>query len=179
MDVIDEINEVRTNPKAYAEKIEKLKGCFKGKVLRLPGSKVGIMTTEGAKAYEECVTYLQNADPVEKLESSRGLNNIAKEFLSRVQQIDPEKIGDIDMDEIIEKNGSFVGNFSRAIDFGGVDAQSAIANLLVCDGDSSRGQRESLFNNNIHFIGAASGKHKTYGTCTVIVSATKFTDKMD
>ena len=36
--LVKEINELRTNPKEYAKKLEKYAGYFKGKALHIPGS---------------------------------------------------------------------------------------------------------------------------------------------
>ena len=53
------------------------------------------------------------------------------------------------MEDIINKYVSFSGQFSRAMNFGGETAGMAIINLVVSDGDPSRGQRESLLSNEI------------------------------
>ena len=44
LEVIEYFNMARTNPKKFAEIIKEIKTYFKGKILRLPGSSVGIMT---------------------------------------------------------------------------------------------------------------------------------------
>ena len=98
-------------------------------------------------------------------------------LIDKIQKTDPNEIGNIDMEELIEEQGNFIGSFTRAIDFGGSTPSLAIINLLVSDGDSSRGQRESMFNPDVNLIGTATGKHKTYGNCTIILTCTKFNNK--
>ena len=179
-DVIAEINELRTNPSGYAQKIRKYAGYFdsaSGKILRVPGSNVGIKTNEGKEAYEEAATFLSSASPVEAFEPADGLTAIAQDFLDQVVKMDPSKVGEINMDDIIAKHGEFTGNFSRAMEFGANTSEQVVINLVVSDGDKTRGQRDSLLNGNLKRIGVATGKHDTYRTCTVIVSCTKFTDK--
>ena len=83
------------------------------------------------------------------------------------------------MEEIIEKYGTFCGNFSRAIDFGGETPEQVLTNLIVSDGDPSRGQRESLLSTDLKSVGVANGKHDIYRHCTVIVSCTKFENTKD
>ena len=177
--LVNEINMLRTNPKRYANKVAKYCDYFKGKVLKLPGSNAGIKTEEGADAYKEAADFLSQQSRIEPFEPSKGLCKIAEEFLNEVQKCDPEDLGNIDMEEIIAKHGSFSGNFSRAMDFGGETPEQVLTNLIVSDGDPSRGQRESLLSTDIKKVGVANGKHNTYRHCTVIVSCTKFDNTID
>ena len=78
------------------------------------------------------------------------------------------------MNEIIEKYGSFSGNFNRSMEFGGENAEQVIMNLIVNDGDKSRSQRDSLLDGNLKVVGLASGKYKYFGNCSMIVSSTTF-----
>ena len=64
--LVNKINEFRTNPRGYAKKINEYVSCFKGKTLRLPGSNAGIRTEEGAAAYIEAVDFLSKQDGVEQ-----------------------------------------------------------------------------------------------------------------
>jgi hypothetical protein len=178
-DLVNEINEFRTNPREYAKKINKYVSYFKGKILKIPGSNAGIRTEEGAAAYTEAVDFLSKQEGVEPLEPSKGLGRIADDFLKEVQKVDPSELGDIDIDEIIERYGAFSGNLSRAMDFGGETPELVLINLVVSDGDPSRGQRESLLSTDLKKVGVATGKHDSYRYCTVIVSCTKFTNKVD
>ena len=178
-DLVNEINEFRTNPKEYAKKINKYVSYCKGKILKIPGSNAGIRTEEGAAAYTEAVDFLSKQEGVDPLEPSKGLGRIADDFLKEVQKVDPSELGDIDIDEIIERYGAFSGNLSRAMDFGGETPELVLINLVVSDGDPSRGQRESLLSTDLKKVGVATGKHDSYRYCTVIVSCTKFTNKVD
>ena len=178
-DLVNEINSLRTNPKRYSNKLREYTKYFKGKVLRLPGSNAGIKTEEGADAYTEAADFLVEQSRIEPFVASKGLCKIAEEFLKEVQKCDPSELGNIDMEEIIEKYGTFCGNFSRAIDFGGETPEQVLTNLIVSDGDPSRGQRESLLSTDLKSVGVANGKHDIYRHCTVIVSCTKFENTKD
>ena len=178
-DLVNEINSLRTNPKRYSNKLREYTKYFKGKVLRLPGSNAGIKTEEGADAYTEAADFLVEQSRIEPFIASKGLCKIAEVFLKEVQKCDPSELGNIDMEEIIEKYGTFCGNFSRAIDFGGETPEQVLTNLIVSDGDPSRGQRESLLSTDLKSVGVANGKHSIYRHCTVIVSCTKFENTVD
>ena len=178
-ELVREINSLRTNPKKYARTVAKYVNYFKGKILRLPGSNAGIKTEEGPDAYREAADFLSKQPRIEALEPSKGLCRIAEDFISAVQQSDPNDLGSIDMEEIINKYGSFGGSFSRAMDFGGETPEQALVNLIVSDGDTSRGQRESLLSTEIKRIGVANGDHETYRHCTAIVTCTEFENAVD
>ncbi len=178
-ELLGEINSLRTNPKKYARTISKYIGYFKGKLLCLPGSNAGIQTEEGADAYREAVDFLSKHSRIEALKPSKGLCRIAEDFISEVQKPESNDLENIDMEEIINKYGSFSGSFSRAMDFGGETPEQAVINLIVSDGDKSRGQRESLLSTEIKRVGVANGEHDTYRHCTAIVTCTEFENTID
>ena len=59
-ELLNEINHVRLNPKSYAKKLRMCAQSFDGDVLRLPELKNGLITNEGAIAYEEAAAYVEN-----------------------------------------------------------------------------------------------------------------------
>ena len=178
-ELLAEINSLRTNPRKYARTISKYINYFKDKLLCLPGSNAGIQTEEGPEAYQEAVDFLSKQSRIEALKPSKGLCRIAQDFISAVQKPDSNDLENIDMEEIINKYGSFSGSFSRAMDFGGETPEQAVINLIVSDGDKSRGQRESLLSTEIKKIGVANGEHDTYRHCTAIVTCTEFENTID
>ena len=177
--LVNKINEFRTNPKGYAKKINEYVSCFKGKTLKLPGTNIGIKTQEGAAAYIEAVEFLSKQDGVEPFEPSLGLARISADFIAEAQEKDLDELGNIDLSEIIAKYGAFDGDLNRAIEFGGEDPESVLINLIVCDGDPSRGNRESLLSTSLKKIGVANAKHPTYRNFTIIITCTKFINTYD
>ena len=178
-DLITEINLLRTNPKKYAKTLSKYINYFKGKLLCLPDSNAGIQTEEGAEAFKEAVDFLNKQEKIPSLKPSKGLCRIAEDFISIYQKSDTGEVGNKDMEEMINKYGSFSGSFSRAMDFGGETPEMAIINLVVSDGDPSRSQRESLLSNEINKIGVANGKHPTYRHCSAIITCSEFENTYD
>ena len=177
--LVNKINEFRSNPQGYAKKINEYVSYFKGKVLRIPGSNSGIRTEEGAAAYIEAVEFLANQEGIFPLEPSKGLGRICLDFMKEAQTADPEEIGNINLEEIIKRYGHFKQNLNRAMDFGGEDPEQVLINLIVCDGDPNRGNRESLLSKDLHKIGVANAKHHTYRYCTLIISCTDFVNTYD
>ena len=176
-DLIAEINELRKDPKGYADKIAKNKEYFKGNIFRHPNSKAGIKTEEGPAAYDEAIDFLKNkAVAVEALTPSKGLNKIALDFLTEFQK-DADK--EVEIDPIISKHGNFVGSFRRLIQFGSDSAEQVIINLVVSDGDKTRGHRDALLQEDLKRVGVAHGKHDVYRHCSVIVACTKFDNTID
>ena len=178
-DLIMEINLLRTNPKKYAKTISKYMNYFKGYLLCLPDTNAGIQTEEGVEAFKEAVDFLNKQENLEPLKPSKGLCRIAEEFIAIYQKPDSGELANKDMEDIINKYGSFSGSFSRAMDFGGETAEMAIINLVVSDGDPSRGQRESLLSNEIKKVGVANGEHEVYRHCSAIITSTEFDNTFD
>ena len=178
-DLIMEINLLRTNPKKYAKTISKYMNYFKGNLLCLPDTNAGIQTEEGVEAFKEAVDLLNKQENLEPLKPSKGLCRIAEEFIAIYQKPDSGELANKDMEDIINKYGSFSGSFSRAMDFGGETAEMAIINLVVSDGDPSRGQRESLLSNEIKKVGVANGEHEVYRHCSAIITSTEFDNTFD
>ena len=178
--LIEEINNVRKDPAKFAEKLLGCKQYFTGNVLRLPGLQP-VETQEGFGAFEEAAKFLKEKKPIPELAPSKGLGKIAADFSTEISHTDPENIGNIDLNSIIKKYGSYSGNFTSAIDFGSSTPETVVMNLFVSDGDETRGNREFLIDEKLLKIGISSGKHDTYGYLTIIVSCEQFenTDKTD
>ena len=166
-DIVSELNNLRTNPQSYIDPIREYKNYFhNNNILKLPGAKIGIQTSEGASAYEEAAIYLKTQKSIPELKCIKGLCKVAEQFLNEIQKSSMEKI--------IKSIGTFSGSFSRAIDFGGTTPALVVSNLLVSDGDETRGQRNNIFNEDLKYVGVAHGEHKSFELCTVIVTCTKF-----
>ena len=178
-DLLMEINLLRTNPKKYAKTISKYMNYFKGNLLCLPDTNAGIQTEEGVEAFKEAVDFLNKQEKLEPLKPSKGLCRIAEEFIAIYQKPDTGELANKDMEDIINKYGSFSGSFSRAMDFGGETAEMAIINLVVSDGDQTRGQRESLLSTEIKKVGVANGEHEVYRHCSAIITSTEFDNTFD
>ena len=178
-DLVREVNELRSNPKGYAEKIVKNKQFFKDgtNIWKHPDAKAGIKTEEGPSAYDEAIKFLKtHAVAVDKLTPSKGLNKVASDFLYEFQK-DPN--ANVEIESIVDKHGNFSGNFRRLVQFGSHTPELVVVNLVVCDGDKSRGHRDALLSSDLKRVGVAHGEHDTYRQCSVIVACTKFDNTID
>ena len=178
-DVVKEINDLRRSPSSYAEKLVKNKQYFKPgeNVWKHPDSEAGIKTEEGPAAYDEAILFLRTkAEPQETLKPSKGLNKVASDFLAEFQK---DVNAQVEIEPVVQKYGEFTGNFRRLAQFGSATAEQVVINLVVCDGDKTRGHREALLFPTLKRVGVAYGNHDTYKRCTVIVACTTFENKVD
>ena len=177
--LVNEINSLRRNPPAYGDKLLSFKSCFKGLVVKFPGQKVGMQTNEGFAAFEESAKYLKTMSPICDMVASKGLTNIAKEYLAKMSECSPDDVGNIEIDSIIKKYGSFTGTFNNAMDFGSDTPELVVVNLIVSDGDPQRSNRDLLLNPELKRIGIASGTHNEYGNLTILLACTTFKNIID
>ena len=178
-ELLHEVNSVRTNPNGYTDKIVKFKEYFEGKVLKIPGEKVGIMTKEGPAAFDQAIDFLKTMQSYEPFIPSKGLFNASKEYLENIQKVGYDQLDKIDINEIINKHGKYNSQLTNSMDFGSSTPEQIVINLLVCDGDSGRENREFFFNPILKKIGFASGKIDVYKHGTMIFAADDFTNKDD
>lgn len=173
--LIDEINEVRQNPKLYAKKVRSYIPYFKGKVLKIPET-TPIMTSEGSKAFEEAARYLEKFNGyLPSLHYHSGLTHAAKDALHEVQKLDDiDELSNVNIDDYISKYGQVIGHFAQSVDFGSSYAELVVINLLVDDGDLNRGNRENILDAKFKLIGVSTGKHQVYHECTIIMYARHF-----
>ena len=173
-EIFKELNELRRDPKGYSNKVAKYKDYFEDDILRIPGVLHGIRTEEGPAPYAEAAEFLKKASPVGELTPSKGLCSIASDLFKQIQHESPNNIGNIDMDALINKYGSFAGDFHRTIEFGGTSGEHTIADIVAGDGDKSRGQRDALLNNSFKKVGIASGRDDKYRFINIILLCTQF-----
>jgi len=177
--LINEINNIRKNPSAFADKLLSFKSYFKGNVVKFPGQKVGSQTEEGFAAFEDAAKYLKTCNPVDDIIPSKGLSKIAKDYLDKIGESEINDMGEIEIDSIIKKYGNFSGSFSNGMDFGSETPELVAINLVVSDGDPDRGNRDLILNPKLKKIGISTRIHKIYGNLTIIVSCEDFTNNVD
>lgn len=172
--IIAELNCMRKNPKAYADKIKSYIQYFKGKVLRLPGI-TGLMTNEGESAFREASEFLEKAEPVKQFRYNPGLTHVAHDFMKEIEQYeDLDEAKKIDIQAIIDKYGYFSGEYKHSTDFGSSTPEMIALTLVVDDGDKEREMRKVIFSDRYCEIGVSTGHHHTYNYCTVLLFTNKF-----
>jgi hypothetical protein len=175
--LIDEINKVRASPNSYVSKLTESKTYFDKNIWKHPDIPRGIETKDGARAYENAISFLKmKATSVPQLTASKGLCDMAKEFLSEYQA---NKDAEPDLDAAIDRHGQASGYIKRLVEFGAHSPEQVVINLLVCDGDPGHGLRDALLLKDLKYVGVATGPHETMRTCTVIVAVTDFKNTVD
>ena len=177
--LLSELNLLRKNPCGYAEKILLYKSYFQKNNLKIPGESYLTPTEEGPAAYDEAANYLKTLNPLVEVVPSKGLGRIANEYLEKMKYLEPDKIGEIDIDVIINKYGKASGTLNTAVDFGNNGPEFVIISLIVSDGDKSRANRDLLLNPELKQIGFSRAKHMTYDFLTIIVVCTDFENTFD
>ena len=168
VDLIYEINRVRKNPSSYLGIISKNKS-------KVQNSKDNNKTKEGVAAYEEAEQFLKNyQESQNELMPSSGLFKIAQGFLKEFKNYKIDKVDNIDIKKIIDKCGRYSGNLYKLIVCGGEEPESVVSNLIVCDGDQNREQRNKLFDKTFKKIGIAHGEHPIYKYASIFILSTDF-----
>ena len=173
--IIDEINRIRLNPKNYARKLLNYTQYIQDNILRLPQYKNGIVTNEGAVAFQEAATYLNTVPKLTSLIFDDTLSAAAETLADEMAyHKDLVSIDKINRKQIITEYGKFEGDYGQSIDFGSQTPELVVMNLIVDDGDPQRRNRLMLFNDKFTKIGCASCRHPSFRMCTVLLFATKF-----
>jgi uncharacterized protein YkwD len=169
--VVDEHNKIRADPKSYIPILEKYLTYFKGSVIYMPGSRVGIQTQEGKAAVSECIEFLKKQKSLAEMTYDDELAKAAQDHAS---DIGPSGIcghtgtDGSSMDDRIERYLEWDISMAENIDFGADTAVDVIISLICDDGVSSRGHRKNIFKPDSKFIGVGIADHTAYRICTVI-----------
>jgi len=198
-DLIREINILRTNPRGYAKILEKeRKPHYNDKVWIRRGEwrreDVEVQTVEGVAACDEAIASLNSATPSAALALSLGLTLSAKRT---VNDCGPAGRKNADSTSFFDDYGKlnaggtavgahrftlwiafcFILCVIEVADYGGLNAKEILLSLIICDGDSSRSERNDLLDERWTVMGVAAGKHAQYSVMSVVNFATRFIDK--
>ena len=132
IEIFNEQNRVRTDPKSYIDKLERAKSFFKDKIFRHP-AEIPIETYEGVKGIENAIEFLKNQEPLEPLRANRELSKAAKDHatdigskgLSSHEGSDGTGISDR-VEKYIEWDGALAENLDFCYKF----AENIVMNLI-------------------------------------------------
>ena len=156
-DIFNKINEVRINPIKIANKLTQVMSYInkRDNILREP-RRPPQKLVEGIKAFEEAITYLKSFVPIEPL--------VYDELLAKIAQDHANDIGPKNLLQNDSSDGKtkFEDRFKRfatytdlyeCLHVGDLDPLRIIIDLVVCDGDQKRKNREIVLSNNLRQIG--------------------------
>ena len=169
--VLQEINLARTQPRVYAGLLREFRSRFQKNFYILPGSTTRMQTSEGVKAVNEAITTLNRLKPLPPLNWSDGLAAAAYELSQ--DQGDSGDTGHSGrrshgMQERIERHGKWEGQIGENIGYGLNDPRLLTMQLIIDDGVPDRGHRKNTFSKAFTTAGIACGPHPHYGSMCVI-----------
>lgn len=175
--VLAEMNLARTKPQVYAGFLREMRKDFKGKLYRMPRSKVLLQTSEGVAAVDEAISFLIRQKALPVLGWSPGLADAAAELVK--EQSGNGGIGHNGkqsggMRERVERHGAWSGRIGENIAYGPFDARLLVMQLIIDDGVPDRGHRKNHFSIAFSVAGVACGPHPNFDGMCVIDFAGRF-----
>ncbi|OMJ70233.1 hypothetical protein SteCoe_31845 [Stentor coeruleus] len=159
--ILAEMNECRSNPSKYSQKLSKIIKYYRGKIFKRPGYEA-IETEEGPGNVIACINYLKAIAPVKPLEWSQSLTLAAQ---MHADDIGPSGLmthigqdGSEPCDRI-EKFCKWSGHLGENIDYGNADPEDIVMSLLIDDGVLARGQRLNIMKKEHKYVGVGFGYH--------------------
>lgn len=178
VEVIREINLVRSNPPAYATHLETVKKYYKGNLYLSP-EEGRIETYEGVTALDEVIRDLLVSKPLAPLKFSEGMSRAAMDHVYDVglKGVTSHVGSDRSVPGMrLSRYGVWQENVGENINFGRVTPRAIVISMLVDDGVKSRGHRKNILQSKFAFIGTASGTHSKHDIMTVVVFADYYHD---
>jgi uncharacterized protein YkwD len=170
-DVVLEMNKARSNPKKYAELYMQPKlRYFNGNNYSEPGE-ITLITQEGKKAVENCISAMSKMQSSPLLQSELGLSLGARDHTA--DQSKTGKTGHDGSDKStpftrITRYGKGYKTAGENLAYGSTTGRDIIVDLLIDDGVPSRGHRTNIMNKSFSQTGVSFGTHTQYRTmCTI------------
>ncbi|MBX7174619.1 MAG: hypothetical protein K1X72_26830 [Pyrinomonadaceae bacterium] len=174
-EILKELNQIRTDPQSYIPYLEEYKKQFNGTNVEYQGATMA--TSEGAKAVDEAIKFLQKQSKLEAFTYSAGLTKPAR--LQLTDLLEDYSLGHIGKDKSTAPQR--IGRFGKGGKLYGENVidvfktpRDIVMMLIVDDGVKSRGHRKNIFNKTFKLAGVAHGSNDSGGHVTVIVFADKF-----
>ena len=167
LEVISELNRVRTNPQAYAAYLQEHRSLYTAEgYLKQPGKPL-LRTHEGVAALDEAIRELSHARPQAPLSASDLLVGSGRALIDEQSQNGQTGHGSYPFDRMARAG---VNNGARGEDvaYGAHTAEQIVYNLVVDDGVRDRGHRRNIMQTMFSQAGVSVGSHPVYGTMCVI-----------
>ena len=178
LEVVKELNAVRTNPRFYLSHLKEMLRYFHGKEFRQPGA-ITVLTKEGDTAVAEAIRFLEKGKPIPVLRLSRGMSQGARDHVE--DQGNSGTVGHLSIEgsqpwDRISRHGTWKKAAGENISYGKSRPCDVLTSLIIDDGVPGRGHRRNIFNPDFRVVGVAWGAHAVYRTMCVIVFAGKYVE---
>ena len=172
-EVISQVNRVRTNPQAYASYLEGFRAYYsEDGLFHAPGRRA-LRTHEGLSALEQAIRTLRRANPQEPITASDLLAGAGRELINAQQQSGQIGHGSSPFDRI-QHYGVWNDMAGENVAYGAPTAEQVVYNLVVDDGERSRGHLKNILQPGFRVAGVSQGSHPIYGSICVIDFASDF-----
>ena len=172
-EVISQVNRVRTNPQAYAAYLERFRAYYsQDGLFHAPGRRA-LRTQEGVAALEQAIRTLQHSSPQEPITASDLLSGPGRELINSQQQSGQIGHGSSPLDRM-QRYGVFSAMAGENVAYGAPTAEQVVYNLVVDDGERSRGHLKNILQPGFRVAGVSEGRHPIYGSICVIDFASDF-----
>lgn len=186
--MFDLINRVRKEPRWFALHLKKVSKRFKGLKLfshsdneraalerKKAGEKVPVtftLTSEGAPAYEEAISYLDRSRPTKPLNWSAQLQVAC---LDHVQELGSgDNAADVmSVEQRVEQFAQMGDPWAESLVYGAKTPLEALEKLLVCDGQKKRPNRSPIFEKELLECAVAAADHDSKGTVIQLLYVNK------
>lgn len=183
-EIVQVLNHVRTDPKEFAlRELKPLLNCYDGLIYKPPQlESILVQTVEGIAALEECITFLQKAEPIAPLMLDNGLGHAAQDHVKDIGSSGKTEHAGSDgssMSDRMDRYGEWQGTCGENIALGTDDARAIVVQLLVDDGIPTRGHRTNIMNDEYRVVGIAVGQHCKFKKVCVMDFAGGFGQRVD
>lgn len=151
--VLDEINYVRANPRAYADELRRADPHY----------------GEDPDALDEAVAELQRQRPLPPLTADGRIDDAARDHASAQGARGTVGHGVAgSLGQRLRKYGVFAGMSAENISYGYEDPRDVVRQLVVDSRVPGRGHRRNILSTGYSSAGVACGGHRSYGAMCVI-----------
>lgn len=165
--VLAQLNRVRADPSRYAEYLATLRPRYgSGGIVRRPGE-APARSKEGIAALEDAIRALRGARPAPPLAGCEPLARSAREYAAEQARSGAVGHGG-NSSRRLSRHGTWLEAIGENIAYGSTTPERVVSDLIIDDGQPSRGHRANILNRAFRVAGVGFDRHPRYGTVCVI-----------